>query len=450
MSVLIADSYFQKGEYEHAMSMYEALISNEGSRDSENELMYYKIKKVRCYIGLGRLDDAYTWAENDGLLAVRAEVCYYLCQAYRERGEHAKAYNLYKLGSIVPTPTGHYIDTEVYKYGIDFEGSILTFYVSQDHTQGLLLSYKVLSIPDLPHTISQCVHDNLPFYTRSIGGTVVSSKPVEYETGWYYTTPSLSNCGALVYRIVNYTITPNGGYVVHSKDGVVRTKNLLEGHGLLHVTQPQVQNNMPVEGLEDVRLVRHASTLYGLAASWEFSHVPRVVSQVLFRIDVPNLTVDVLGILSTGSRAEKNWCWAGFPFIIYSWYPHVVVLRLQLEETPRVITDHLIESIPVMRYFRGSSNGVLFKNQWWFVTHSVVDKRHSIRQYLHYLVVLDEPLNNVLRVSFPFTFEQDADIEFCTALGVSEECLEIGYSVRDGSPCFRQIPWSDIDQLWPR
>jgi hypothetical protein len=97
---------------------------------------------------------------------------------------------------------------------------------------------------------------------------------------------------------------------------------------------------------------------------------------------------------------------------------------------------------------RGSTPGVLYNDEWWFVTHMVKHRSGGRRLYTHRIVVLNLDLNLVTRHTLPFTFNADADIEYCLGLKVNSDGLTFGYSVRDRSSWIVQTDWAEIRQLF--
>lgn len=385
---------------------------------------------------------------NNTLRMSHLQNVYEKCKLLRETGTHHQAWATYLQAKEMDI-------NNTISNRLALEASILTYYISSDRASGLRLCYDVLRTSDLEPHDYKCTHDNMMFYVSSISSisSIKECKPtIDDETTFSYTTPSFLDDNVM-WRLVNYSINDHGGYIIRDPDSIVRTENLWEGRGILklrsiapHVPQ---QENMPVKGLEDIRLIRHNNNIYGLASSWEYSHVPRLVSQVLLQIDESSLSVDVLAVLSPGTRCEKNHVWGGFPYIIYDWYPRITVLKLDMYQGhPKVITHKTINSSELLRFHRGGSNGVLYNDQYWFITHSVIDGRRPIRHYLHYIVVLDKNLDELQKVSLPFTFEDNADIEFCTALRITEQGLETGYSIRDGTPRIRQMNWENVNTLF--
>ena len=381
---------------------------------------------------------------------------YDITKALRLVGDHAKSYYYYILAKKDLVKRDHEQLKAKYDSLLDFEGSIIWFYVSPKEdvqSYGLHLSRKVLQNPATSDNDAKCIHDNLMFYTRPLGGTIVHRAPTVFKDGWYYTTPTFLS-DEIFYRVVNYQIAENGAYIIHDPENIVKTINVWESKGVLNM-KDNLQLKSPirkaVQGLEDIRLTNYRGEIYGIGSSWEYHQHERGVVQVFFKLQPESLDIEVLAVLSDGTRCEKNWCWLAFPYIVYNWYPSIRILELHLDDPSNihVSTFKEISSSPLLRFARGSSNAVLFGNQYWVLVHSVIDGRTPIRRYLHQFVVLNSSTYGIEDISNPFTFEHDADIEFCTALQVDSSAVTVAYSVRDGTPRFQRVEWRQVWSLFP-
>jgi len=149
------------------------------------------------------------------------------------------------------------------------------------------------------------------------------------------------------------------------------------------------------------------------------------------------------------NRHEKNWVFAeGLNHVVYDWYPTIQVGSINLDELELQLHT-TIPSPDSFRDMRGSTNGVLYNYEWWFVTHSVIYRPQQMRKYLHYMVVLNKDLTSISRYSLPFTFEHGSDVEYCLGLKIEATALTFGYSVRDCSTRIMAVPWEDVGQLFP-
>jgi len=182
------------------------------------------------------------------------------------------------------------------------------------------------------------------------------------------------------------------------------------------------QNKLTCDGIEDIRIFSYKNTLY-------FLGLLRINSKykVLYDIFDPTkelpLTEITVGFPTT-FRVEKNWVFVDYKeklCIIYKWYPlticevvNNILVVLEEREMPTVCKD-----------FSGSSSGVLYNNEYWFVVHY-----HSRRDYKHVFVVLDTDLN-FLYCSKPFQFETTR--EFSYGLVIEHDEILVSYSTNNNT-----------------
>ena len=147
-------------------------------------------------------------------------------------------------------------------------------------------------------------------------------------------------------------------------------------------------------------------------------------------------------------RSDKNWVFAGgLDQVIYEWFPSIQVGHIDLENS-ELIMDREIQSPKSFMEMRGSTNGVFYNDQWWFVTQTVKHRHEQIRIYTHRLVILDKDLTAITRYSLPFTFQAHSDIEYCLGLKVENSGLTFGHSVRDHSTWTLKVGWGEMEQLF--
>ena len=174
------------------------------------------------------------------------------------------------------------------------------------------------------------------------------------------------------------------------------------------------------------------------------------MSQVLGVLNVPQRTLTVHAVLEGPypGRHDKNWVFAGgLDNVIYGWHPSIEIGAIDPDRDSRLHLHTSVSSPASFLGMRGSTNGVLYRGEWWFVTHTVIYRPGQMRKYLHRLVVLDHDLSAIVRHSQPFTFERGADVEYCLGLKVNVLGFVFGYSVRDRSTRILHAKWEDVGVL---
>lgn len=482
----LARALIQRGKYRGCIQLHQQFLYI-GKEDRDPRKAAAAMHDlVHAHLALSELAAAREWVEKyytetKAEDAWRVEPAYMLCRALRERGDHALAYYYYLKAKGLPvlsaaSVTSSYIplQPDIYDYLLDYEKSVLWFYIGgieERHSRlhGLGLSMRLLTNPRLPQSLRSSVFNNLQFYVSHVGGSLsILRAENSIAEEWRYSTPTFIDKNTTLIRVVNYFVSEDGSYHVASKaGGHVNTQLVLADtdkafrvqlypdferrairEGLLH---PDAY----ILGLEDTRAVRDRTdneTIYTLSASEQFSNDGRTMNQVLGVLDLATMTHTVHHVIKgpNPDHHDKNWVFAGgLRNVVYGWYPSIDIGNVNVANASLDIHTS-ISSPRSFEGMRGSTNGVFYQNEWWFVTHAVIYRPGQMRKYLHFVVVLDSQFTRVVRYSFPFTFEDRSDVEYCLGFTVETFGLTFGYSVRDRSSRVVQVGWRAIGELFNR
>ena len=466
-----------QGHYYDAIQVFQYVLEANITAVPPHLLATSSYGLIRSFIALRQLKPAREWTDRYYYKVVppQAELAYHLCRALREDGQNAAAFYYYLMAEKAPNPDAipnAYIpaESDIYDYLLDYEKSILWSYVGDNQDphyrlHGLSFSMRMLENPKLPTYIRDSVFSNLQYYVPHLQGKVdILRSEGSTEEDWRYSSPTFIGDETLI-RVVNYYLSKNGNYQV-SNDDHVRTRLLSATTdedfeiGLSQMFERRaIQDGLHHTdaynlGLEDTRAVVDAArnnTIFTLSASQEYSRSPGIMNQVLGTLSLTERKLTVEAVLEGPytDRHEKNWVFAGsLDNIVYGWHPSIEIGTIDLSNNTRL---RLHTSIPSPESFWGmcgSSNGVLYQAQWWFVTHSVIYREGQMRKYLHRLIVLNQELSAVIRYSLPFTFEEGSDVEFCLGLKVEESGIVFGYSVRDKSTRILSVSWMEMGRLF--
>lgn len=172
-------------------------------------------------------------------------------------------------------------------------------------------------------------------------------------------------------------------------------------------------------GVEDVRLFPFPDgTVRFLGTGYHQNDTLGVVTGV-YPTDLNSVT-ELTQKFNPGTHCEKNWVHVlprgeTEPRIIYGWHP----IRLCRRDDNEIATPPLFASL------RGSTNGCV---EVWFVVHFV--EYTTPRRYYHMVLVLDDAMTEIKRVTAPFLFENQ-NIEYCLGLVVEPSRLIFSYSTWD-------------------
>jgi len=323
---------------------------------------------------------------------------------------------------------------------------------------------KVISDPNIDDSTSRNVLNNYKFYSKKM---IDHNKPLSKqnmdtlenatralkitESGEYVcSTPSITARGnhiILNVRYVNYRIDNNGNYVNQEK---IKTKNAF---AIIDISKPMWKIVQEFElkydesidnhyvGLEDIRLFIENNTIYynsnrGLSyGNMEIEHGI---------IDLSKECTSKHRCLKKANQnsVEKNWVLIPSNKsnksikAIYNWSPNLII--------GDIVDDQFVETqqirVPAFfKYLRGSTNGVIIKDEIWLMCHAV--SYEDRRYYYHTMVVLDKDTYELKKYTPLFTFEGEK-VEYTLGFHYleSDDSILIGYSIYDKSTKYMNIP----------
>jgi len=250
-------------------------------------------------------------------------------------------------------------------------------------------------------------------------------------------------------RYVNYSLTPEGVYIIQDSHSWLRTQNILltldetlnaiQRHKLMIVSTPLPQTCVGIHGLEDIRMYEHKGRLRFIATQRQYSPT-RQNRMVTGDVSQSISMLTNIAVLEppTPTDCEKNWIpvsHKGQEWFIYKWHPFQAgpivdgCLRIDVEHATSPIFERIRGSTPFLE------NG---PTTWIGVVHYSFDP--APRRYYHRLVVLDRETLRPIQVSQSFVFGR-VGIEFCLGFTVLEEegRYRFWYSQHDRDPAWLSV-----------
>jgi len=346
-----------------------------------------------------------------------------------------------------------FVESEVYDHLLDYEYSILQYYVNPaDKKEGLRSCVKYLFRPECPPLLEN-VFSNIEFYIQPLQSSQISKLALPITTPFKPSSCSLARFqGSLVMnaRYVNYDTSLQGAYT--APDNLVKTENLFVTDTANLPTVPNfIQSDLPtfptnIMGLEDVRLFVHNNQLMYTAASKSSTpdtnykivmgnydtSMNRLVNSRVLEHPVPQACEKnwlMIGRADHTSRADHTGSTKSEPTVIYNWHPFQT---LTVDSSSNILKP--LNTFPTPPYFqklRGSANPVLYNDKYICLTHVV--KHGSPRKYYHHLVVLDKETLKPETLSVPFYFETNG-IEYCLGIDIQGDTLLLAFSSFDANP----------------
>ena len=463
----LANTLKDAGHYEKSIEMYRNRIKI-GGWVEEVWYSYYNIG--RCHVTLGEMEKAIcVWMEGYEYYPKRLEAIYEIVKYYREHGKNKLAYLYYTIADKSRAKWGAsseylFLQKDIYDYKLDYEMTIVGYYANDDGYDLNKLNMKVISDPHIDDGTSRNVLTNYKFYSKKI---VEQNRPLSKqnmdvlenatkslnitESGEYVTsTPSITRRGNHIIvnvRYVNYRIDENGNYVNQDK---IRTKNAI---AIIDISKPIWKNIQEFElkyddsidnhyvGLEDVRIFNDDYIIYynsnrGISyGNMEIEHgiidlsKESTVEQRCLK-KVNQHTIEKNWVLIQSNNVIKTYLKA-----IYNWSPNLIIGDIVDDQ---FVETHQIKVPEFFKYLRGSTNGVMIKDDIWLMCHAV--SYEDRRYYYHIVVVLDKYTYKLKKYTPFFTFEGEK-VEYTLGFNYldDQDTILIGYSVYDKSTKYMNI-----------
>ena len=497
----LAQTLRDRGDTESAIEWYKRRAE---AGHWVQEVWYSMYQVCALYYKLRKLPEMEYWGlKAHEALASRAECVCLLVRAFREEGEHHKAWHYYELGRRIERPGADalFVEPEVYSRLFEYERTILSYYVlgPAAHAESLRDIVRYMNV----HGTSETTWSNMEFYVSRVPSTriralpfprvdeyVASSVSVLRLSGAHESEPESAYKLTLNVRYVNYAIAPDGTYVV---DGAVRTRNFrarcdlrelaaldgietLETLGALEemtAVAPdsalRADDDREPLGLEDLRLYYAADEVRWVAAEWRNGAIEQVtgtydVRERKLSSAASMALVDASTGKAIGKRHEKNWiplAWhragpsgpsgpsgpMGETFV-YEWHPFTVVVVAR-DASSVVVAVVKKSAQPTPRFFeriRGSSNVVEYEGLLYAVAHLVCHGSTCRRRRRYYHVVVRLTVagpNGTLGTVGPVVLEAYT-MPFYFARNQIEYCL--GIEVREGT-LFAFVSQNDADPV---
>lgn len=456
----LANSLKDSQQFDEAIETYKKRIEI-GGWIEEIWFSCYSIGK--CFQSKGNMESAvYWWMEAYNRYPKRIENLYQIIKYYRIRGNQYLAYTFYTLADYERNKNTNWTDylfleRDVYDFKLDYELSILGYYVNRDNHDLAKVCMKVLGYDDGTY---QNVLSNYKFYTPTlmethslpqnmdvllgVGRELLADHLVENGGSFYQSTPSIttsnttSNDIIVCQRFVNYRIDDKGGYINQEH---IETKNVvavISGFGTPEcrkTAEYEMGYNRELDdryvGIEDVRIMSTANECILFTGN-------RGLKGGQMRVEYGCITTEPKsgGLIhyDKSVNIEKNWVLFkdsnNTTNCVYKWNP-LTIGKVTTSDNSYSLSDTWEQAMPnIFNYVRGSTNGVRIDDEIWFITHVV--SYEDRRYYYHMFVILDLATMRLKRYTRLFTFEKKP-VEYTLGFVYFKDSRQIliGYSILD-------------------
>jgi tetratricopeptide (TPR) repeat protein len=456
----LANSYHDCGKYEEGIDTYKKRIAL-GGWDQEIWYSYYRIGI--CYKKMNKISEAiYYWLEGYNYLPDRVENLYEIVNHYRDINKCKTALIFYDIAKKtidkkLDISNYLFLHNDIYTYKLDYEYCIFSFYNNVKNIDSQAVN--VFNNSNEHHLVTNLL-SNMKFYkniltpihkidmTFTINHTL-NNNDIKFNSSSSCIIPSPSGDGYIMnIRLVNYNIDSGGYY--HDCD-----KHIISINKYVAMTKDFdviYEKLIPVEyvdrqyiGIEDVRFVKNKdNTLSFIGTGYHLNNTIGVVKGV-YDITQPTLKPIEIKPSFKDSDCEKNWVFVNYQneqHIIYNWHPMQICKIDDSTNLLNVVKTN--KNVPkIFKYVRGSTCGVEYKNEIWFIGHIV--SYESPRHYYNIFMVFDKNME-LLRYSAPFKFDSEC-IEYCLGLIVENNRVIATYSSWDRTTIIAIYNKSYIDGL---
>jgi tetratricopeptide (TPR) repeat protein len=495
----LADSFFASRDYPKALLLYHEAQTAAFKMKNDEDLYHSFYRLSQCHVALNNTKAAIHYAQRAFDIHPRAEPMFYVAQFLEGRDEdglssddfyyaacHA-TYDDYLSGSSEPAMLDalRVID----------KGRLWPRRFPQEYLAKLASFQAILDDEDASIETHEQTHWEMIGSTRAILGCAQElfrrEGTFHNDGDFYYATPSLirhqgrktnssdssdSSLQAegvshaeylILVRLINYRIDHEGRWYkdflpAGQNSGTLRSAaalflNATDQGSILRVLDDRYEKS-PTRflGTEDPKLLSmNDGTVRIIWTSWEYAKAAGEGSRLVMGIlDTDSKTIQLDHVFPSpfDHYYEKNWVAFQRPgcdalYLIYEWHP----LRMGVLDTKSgTIQFNMTRSTPrSFHHLRGSSNGVVYKNDVWLMVHGTTWHEGPGPTYYHRVIVLDSATFEVKRFTYPFKLEStEAPVEFSLGLDIDRFGeVTIAYSVFDGSTVLRRIPIWKLEAL---
>ena len=433
----LAQTYQANGEYEKAIHTYAKVKEPE-------EVWYSHYMISKCYLELNHTEEFEKWALLACKLQKRAEPLYDLVDYFRNKGQYYKAYHYYLEGIKVPFPSDTMgVNKFIYEHGFHYQYALLQYYVFPNERLDGLKYVMEHYTNDILDTVEYYIPRLLDLGTQ----TSISLPESEFTPSSISLLRRDKDILANI-RFVSYKINA-GQYIFQGSNIKTRNAYVLLNERLETISPLTYMKytlaDLPGHdssclGLEDVRLFAKEDRVYYTATTMEYSYNDKIrIVTGEYDMTQNECINNTCLVPPTETSCEKNWIVMN-NHIIYNWYP----LQVGVVTGNQLHINFTKPTPPIFSQYRGSTHGIEFQNEYWFVTHGIMNC--FPRKYFHQLVILDQEFN-LKRYTVPFYFDTFA-VEYCIGFLILEDVLTFTASRNDSNPIFIQVPIKSMDSYF--
>ena len=367
-----------------------------------------------------------------------------MAKQFTDKSNYQSAYDCAKKGLALAPKSNQYLFNQ--------ELSLVSYYLDKKD-EGYRACESVIFSSFAPYDFKNKALKNQIYYMSAIPFKKIIEIKYTLPNNYICSSSSLiplDNGYRLNLRAVNYSINPNGSYLVKDSDGSVKTKNFLltlnpdltVAFGVELIDKSGLPAfSSQIKGMEDIRLFSNNEFL-GTSLEVNQTNTPQICYG---KFDPDSGYIEQITPLLVGTKlqCEKNW----LPFVknneVYFVYTVHPVRIFKLDTNTSEVTEVKNETFydDDLSSFRGSGGLIAYKDGWLGTIHQVY--HGDRRKYFHRFIWYDHEFTK-LRYSKLLYFET-ADIEFNLSICRSNDGLLIAYSQCDNNSKIGVIDYGILD-----
>lgn len=450
-----------------SIELYQKFIDLTKDNNEDKWYSYFKIGKA--YLQLNLPEIAIKWfLDGHNLNPKRSEMIYEITKHFRETAQYKLAQTFYNIGCQLPIPSENckYPNKNI-KILFDYEYSIFAFYLDIDKKYVLAHCIKLINEAN-NNIIINTVYNNLANYIRPLDKTIANVKNFTKNISYFQTsTPaiflwpqnkSMNNIipkYAMNIRLINYTIDKNTRrYDIKGSSNKLITRNLFIGldDDLDNICETEIHSDfytcLSVIGVEDIKILPINNELRYIGTVQDKD---KNIVMNYGTYDFINKKTIGTNILSPNNRLiEKNWAMFNSNDqikIIYQWHP----IQIGSIVDNKLIINYNVNTPIFFSAIQGSTNGFLFNDQLWFITHCCIkydsENYKYCKNYYHCIVIIDKDTFQLIKYSRPFQFEGE-NIEYTLGFVIDNDRFIVSYSLWDNQSKIVTYPMNYINNLF--
>jgi len=241
-------------------------------------------------------------------------------------------------------------------------------------------------------------------------------------------------------RWINYKLDNNGKAILHYPKNISLNSCIILDKLFNKIGKEKFLNNTedyskPFNnfGIEDVRIFNYSDKLYYIGSTLNETTNTIAITSNEYSLNADETRYEmnkkiIIPSFYNDNRIEKNWCFFEYKqkmCFVYKWYP-VTICQIDYNNNKLNLLECKVIKNNFFKNVRGSTSGVLFNNEIWFLLHKSINN-----DYLHFFAVFDIDMN-LVRYSHLFKFNK-CKIEYCIGFIIENDRTILSFSSLDTS-----------------